>query len=292
MAQQPPEFADPSEETTPPVAPLPSAPPPVKRPVWPQRIVGAIVVVAILAIAAAVILPRQKQKVAPTPTQPSPEQVVTPTPQASEPQPPPEQVTEQPAPQPQGATPTAPQTPMPTPAPTPAPNLPNTPLQNPLMNPQTAQQVAEQMDATEKGQLVEGLHYMATYLRSAQFQDPENWELLSAAMATSGLSMIPGGATMGSAQVISLITNAKNGNEAADNLEKYSYNLPSALPQALKQQIAQVLATADNPDAAYTGVQNALKASGIQISQVTNNFLAQAIQQAAAAAQGQTPMPK
>jgi hypothetical protein len=291
MTQRVPDFADPSETPTPPTPPLASAPPPVRRPVWPQRIVGAIVVVAILAIAAAIILPRQKQKVAPTPTQPSPAQVVTPTPQASEPQPPPDQVTPQPAPQPQGATPTAP-TPTPTPAPTPAPNLPNTPQERPLMDPRTAQQVAEQMDATEKGQLVAGLRYMAQYLRAQQFQDPENWELLVAAMATSGLSMIPGGATMGSAQVISLITNAKSGNEAANNLEQYSVNLPSALPQAVKQQIAQVLATATNPDAAYTGVQKVLQGSGIQISQVTNNYLAQAIQQAAAAAQGQTPMPK
>ena len=292
MRQDAPDFADPSEEPVQPTAPLPSAPPPVQRPVWPQRIIGAITVVAILAIAAAVILPRQKQKVAPTPTQVSPEKVVTPTPQASEPQPPPEQVTDQPAPQPQGATPTAPQTPLPTPAPTPAPNLPNTPQQNPLMNPQTAQQVAEQMDATEKGQLVQGLHYMATYLRDPKFQDEEFWPIMQAALGTQGLSAIGGGATMGSAQVIALITNAKSGNEAADNIEKYTYNLPSALPQAVKQQIAQVLSTASSPDAAYTGVQGVLKASGLQLSQVTNNYLAQAIQQAAAAAQGQTPMPR
>jgi hypothetical protein len=298
MTQRQPEFEDPTPEL-PPAQPEKPAMQKAVRPVWPRRIMGAIIIVAVAAIVLAVYLPHQKQQIAPSPTATVDNPQVQPNPEAAAPQPPPLPTPDATAPMPQGAMP-ATNTPAPNnpnvPQPNPNPNVPQPQPQEqgpkPLMDPHTAQAVADQMDATEKGELVNGLHYMATYLRSPQFQDPDNWELLQAAMATSGLSMIPGGASIGTAQVIGLITQAKNGNEAADNIEQYSYNLPSALPQAVKQQIAQVLATATDPDQAYSGVQGVLNGSGIKISQVTSNYLAQAIQQAAQTATQGAPAPR
>jgi hypothetical protein len=103
--------------------------------------------------------------------------------------------------------------------------------------------------------------------------------------------MVPGGPSIGTGEVMALITNAKTNVEAADNVDRYSRNLKSALPFNVKQQIVQALALATSADEAYRTVQQVLLKNNTTLSQQAEATLRQAAQQAEQAAAGRVPTP-
>jgi hypothetical protein len=152
--------------------------------------------------------------------------------------------------------------------------------------------VAEQIDAAEVQQVQKQLPTLSNWLRNdPSCRDPEFWPILQAGLATQGASMVPGGPSIGTGEVMALITNAKTNVEAADNVDRYSRNLKSALPFNVKQQIVQALALATSADEAYRTVQQVLLKNNTTLSQQAEATLRQAAQQAEQAAAGRVPTP-
>jgi hypothetical protein len=161
------------------------------------------------------------------------------------------------------------------------------------MTPQQAQAVAEQMDAAERQQVEGQLRVLANWLRNDKScKDPDFWPILQASLATQGPAMMPGGASIGTGEVMALITNAQTNVQAADNIEHYSQNMKSALPFNIKQQIVQALSLATSADDAYSAVQGLLQKNNTTLSQQALVALQQAAQQAEQAARGRMPLPK
>jgi hypothetical protein len=288
------------EETGAPAAPAPAvapARPPenVRRKMpWQAKVAAALTVVAALAILAALLL-KGGRALPGAPTQnpqPSPNAITTPPPnQPSATQP---NLEETPTPTNQPQVQPLPNGTVPAPSPRPNPNQPlpenqqpstrapgSTSTPKPIFTPQHAQRVAEQMDAAEREQIEGQLRYLANWLRNdPSCKDPDFWPILQASLATSGPSMVPGGVSIGTGEVMALITNAQTNVQAADNVEAYSRNLKAALPWNVKQQIAQALALATSADEAYTSVQQVLRQSNTTLSQQANQVLQQAAQQA------------
>lgn len=273
---------------------------------WQAKAAAALTVVASIAILLWLFLPggpanpgRPSQAPEPSPnpvTVPPPTQPTAPNPRTAEqPQPSPTPQV-QPSPQPETTAPAPtpreqPTQPMPVPQPSqPAPGASSAP--RPLFTPEQARRVAENMDAAEKQQLQGQLRYLANWLRTDKAcKDPDFWPVLQAGLATSGPSMVPGGMSIGAGEVMALITNAETNVQAADNIERYSRNLKSALPYNVKQQIAQALALATSADEAHRSVQQVLKQNNTTLSQEANQVLIQAARQAAQAAQQQPAQP-
>jgi hypothetical protein len=276
-----------------------AAEPKRKRMPWQAKLAAVLTVVASAAILLWLFLPggpanpgdpTQAPEPSPNPvTVPPPTQPTAPNPrEAEQPQPSPTPQV-QPSPQPETTAPAPtpreqPTQPMPAPQPSqPAPGASSAP--KPLFTPEQARRVAESMDAAERQQLQGKLRYLANWLRNDKAcKDPDFWPILQAGIATSGPAMVPGGMSIGSGEVMALITNAETNVQAADNIERYSRNLKSALPYNVKQQIAQSLALATSADEAYRSVQQVLKQSNTTLSQEANQVLIQAAQEAARAA--------
>jgi len=160
-----------------------------------------------------------------------------------------------------------------------APGATSTP--RPIFSPEQARRVAEQMDAAETQQMQGQVRALANWLRNdKRFQDEDFWPIFQAGLATSGPSMVPGGASIGTGEVMALITNSQTNFQAADNLEAYSRSLKTALPYNVKQQIVQALSLATDADAAYTSVQQVLRQNNTTVSQQADQLLRQAAQQA------------
>ncbi len=215
------------------------------------------------------------------------------------PEPSPSGITTPPPTQPNLDTKAAASTPQPNPTQT-APSNPQpaggtgpTSQAGPIFTPQQAEAVAEQMDAAEREQIEGQLHYLANWLRTDQScKDPDFWPILQTTLATQGSTMIPGGMSIGTGEVMALITNAQTNIEAADNIEHYSSNLKSVLPYNVRQQIVQALALATSANDAYTAVQQVLQKSNTTLSQQALATLSQAAQEAEAAAPSRVAMPK
>ena len=281
-------------------APGAKAPEAKGRMPWQAKLAAALTVVASIAILLWLFLPGGPANPGP-PTQapePSPNPVTVPPPtQSTAPDP---RTAEQPQPSPTPEVQPSPQPDTPEPAPTPreqpiqpmpSPPQPSQPAPGassaprPLFTPEQAKRVAENMDAAERQKLQGELRMLADWLRKdRRFSDPDFWPIMQAALATSGPSMAPGGMSIGTGEVMALITNADTNVQAADNIERYSRNLKGALPYNVKQQIAQSLALATSADEAYTSVQQVLKQNDTTLSQQANQVLIQAAQQAAQAA--------
>jgi tetratricopeptide (TPR) repeat protein len=261
---------------------------------WQAKVAAALTVLAALAILLWLFLPGGRARPgAPTQNpQPSPNPITTPAPnQPSATQP---NLEETPTPTDQPQVQPLPDGTVPTPSPQPNPNQPlpdneqpsnrapgSTSTPKPIFTPQQAQQVAEQMDAAEREQVQGQLRYLANWLRNdPSCKDTDFWPILQASLATSGPSMVPGGASIGTGEVMALITNAQTNVQAADSIEAYSKNLKTALPWNVKQQIAQALALATNANEAYTSVQQVLKQSNTTLSQQANQVLQQTARQA------------
>ncbi len=219
----------------------------------------------------------------PTANQPNTEQTPTPNPQS------------QVQPQPNGTSP------VPTPLDQPQQPLPNNPQPSaqapgatssprPIFTPQQAQRVAEQIDAAETQQMQGQLQSLANWLRNDKcFQDEDFWPIFQAALATTGPSMVPGGATLGTGEVMALITNAQTNFQAADNIEARSRNLKTALPWNVKQQLVQALSLATDANQAYNSAQQVLQRNGTTLSQQADQMLRQAAQNAGQAAGQASP---
>ena len=276
-----------------------AAEPERRRMPWQAKLAAALTVVASIAILLWLFLPggpanpgppTQAPEPSPNPiTVPPPDQPTAPNPRSAEtpePTPTPEV---QPSPQPETSAPAPtpqeqPVRPMPSPPQPsqPAPGASSAP--KPIFTPEQARRVAENMEAAERQQLQGQLRYLANWLRNdPKCKDPDFWPILQAALGTSGPSMVPGGMSIGAGEVMALITNADTNVRAADNIERYSRNLKTALPYNVKQQIAQSLALATSADEAYTSVQQVLKQNNTNLSQQANQVLIQAAQQAAQA---------
>lgn len=151
----------------------------------------------------------------------------------------------------------------------------------PLFSPADAQRVVNAMDEAERREIQAGLGYLANWLRhDPACNDPDFWPILQTALATTGPSMAPQGLTFGVAEVMMCITNARSAWEAADNLERYSYNLPSVLPQDVKAQIARVLAQSTSAEQAYVYVDLVLRRNNTSVSNYATQVLMEAVRRA------------
>lgn len=270
---------------------------------WPARIAGALVVLAILAIIILAIrmkpgsppvAPNAGEQVgyaqapdqqtvqtveAAAPTGQSETQSSQQVPQSPAPVPADTGVQEQPSPPPlpaqstpdPAAAPAQEPAPQPSPAPTnqPAPASPS-----PAFTPREAEQVVAQAEATERGQIAGALGTLIAMLRQPEYQDPDNWQILQAALVTAGLSMIPGGVKQGHAEILAVISNSRNGAEAADRLERMGHQ--SAIPIAVQRQLVHILATATSYEQVINGMDQVLRSSGTQLSDQTVAQLRQA----------------
>lgn len=149
----------------------------------------------------------------------------------------------------------------------------------PLFTPQQARRVAQQAEQTERGQRWGQLQPYIAMLQREDFQDPENWQLMQTALATTGSGMIPGGPSQGHGEVMALITKARNGREAAAMIRQYGQKSPG-ISLVVQQQIAGVLSTATTEKAALDGLDRVLKTTNTQLTPQTTLNLRQAVAQA------------
>jgi len=178
----------------------------------------------------------------------------------------------------------APTQPAPAPAPSPAPQPTTAPAPQPSpqsrnpINQRQASRLVQQAETTERYQRNQAIDVFIGMLRQPQYQDPENWGLLAAGFATMGQGMIPGGPTSGTAEITSMITNSRNGAEAAARLERQKAT--SALPSGVQRQLVRVIAQARDYQDCVNGLDQALRQSGTQLSDSTvaqlKNNIAQA----------------
>ncbi len=98
---------------------------------------------------------------------------------------------------------------------------------------------------------------------------------MQAAVATMGVGMIPGGAGLGHAEIFALISQSRNGREAADRIERVGHRSP-AIPIGAQRALVRVLETARNYQDAVGGLQQVQRQYNIQLSpQTTQQLLAQ-----------------
>ena len=152
------------------------------------------------------------------------------------------------------------------------------PQAGPLFTPQQAQGLIGQAEAMERGERWGALSFLVNMLRQKEYQDPDNWPLLQAAMATSGVSMVPGGIESGHGEIFAAISNSRNGAEAANRLERMGHE-PTISP-SVQRQCVQVLATARDYNGAVSGVKRVLASNKTELSAKTMQHLDQAIARA------------
>jgi tetratricopeptide (TPR) repeat protein len=151
----------------------------------------------------------------------------------------------------------------------------------PLFTPADAQRVAETIDQAERAEIEGALGYLAEWLRrDPACNDEDFWPILQTALATTGPSMAPEGLSFGSAEVMSLIVNAPSAQQAARDLEFHSRNLRGVLPQNVKLQIAQVLASATSAEEAYVYVDTILRQNNTAVSNYATQVLMEAVRRA------------
>lgn len=201
--------------------------------------------------------PQQAPAPAPTPT---PQQPALATAQHSD-----SQSSVAPSPAPTQPAPAPAPSPTPQPTPTPAPQPSQAP-RNPI-NQRQATQLVQNAEATERAQRNQAIDLFIGMLRQPQYQDPENWALLAAAFATTGMSMVPGGPTSGTAEIASIVTNSRNGAEAATRLERQKAT--SVLPRAVQRQLVQTIARATSYQDCVNGLDQVLRQSNTQLSDQT-----------------------
>jgi hypothetical protein len=144
-----------------------------------------------------------------------------------------------------------------------------------MFTPQQAQRIVQQAAATEQGQLNRALGQIGQLLRRPEYQDPEFWPIMQTALATQGAAMIPGGAGLGHAEILAMISQSRNGREAADRIERVGHRSP-ALPIGAQRALIRVLETARNYQDAVGGLQQVQRQYNIQLSpQTTQQLLAQ-----------------
>ena len=188
---------------------------------------------------------------------------------------------QQPSPQPQTQAPPQPkpglqqQTPK---------TLRQTPQQNtqpaelpPLLTPQEANQVVKNLDGIEREQLRQGIFYSANALRASYLQDPEVWGFVCDSLPLMVASTSP---SLGAFELTDIITRARSGAEAADMLERYTYDIPSVLPGPVQRQIAAALANARTPEQAWQQTDGVLRQSGVSTTQATAQYLERTLIQA------------
>ncbi len=234
-----PDFAQPSAPRPP--TPEPQLPPPSP---WPPRIAGGVIVVSILAILLGIFLPRERPVVTPQAGPPAPR----PTPTVQ-----PQRQTVARAATVQRASP-APRRPVRTEARKPGA----------LFSPSEARAAVLQAEDAERIARDQVLQLMITELRKPQYQNVENYAILCVAMQTAGLAMIPGGPKEGHLEVITVITSARTGSEAAQRLEAMGHE--PAFTLAVENALIRVLANATGYQDILAGIQSVQAETGVTLS--------------------------
>ena len=91
-------------------------------------------------------------------------------------------------------------------------------------------------------------------------------EMLPAMLASSG-------ASLGTYEIAQVVQNTGSGAEAAAAIERYTYNLPSILPESMKQEIARILASSRTPQEAWHATDQALRVGGVATSAQSAAYL-------------------
>jgi len=154
------------------------------------------------------------------------------------------------------------------------PNRGTSSPQRGLFSESEASQVGRQANGMETGSAQGYLRTLSNWLRNdPRMQDADFWPIMQAAIATAGPSMVPGGPSVGSGEVMGALTNADTNFQAADNLDALATRLRSVLPAAVEAGIVATLSTANDADAAMQGIYGVLRTNNTQLSGDTLKYL-------------------
>ena len=261
---QSPAFAEPAPPTGPPPAqgapsPAPPAPPAAKTSSpWPKRIAAGIIVLAIVAILLGIFLPRETPEGKPNSDAPTPSNAIAQNPQPTSPG-----STSAHIPSARGIPQT--RTGVGTRVQSPQTSRQPSQRQQALFSPQEAQQLVQSVESAENAGMQQAIGLFIATLRQPEYQDPENWEIAQTALPTMLMGLAPGGLTVGYTEILGVISNSRNGAEAAARLE--AIGARSILPVAVQQQIINFLARATDYATAASGARRILSDNGVQLSE-------------------------
>jgi hypothetical protein len=149
-----------------------------------------------------------------------------------------------------------------------------------MFTPQEAQRVVQQAARTEQAAFGRALGDLARMLRQPEYQDPEMWGILQSALATTGITMIPGGIQKGHAEILAIIAQSRNGREAADRILAVGHRTP-AIPLAAQRALVAVLERCRNYQDAIAGLEQVQRQYGLQFAPETTQQLQAAFADAA-----------
>jgi hypothetical protein len=228
-------------------------------------VAAALTVVAALAILLWLFLTGGRARPgAPTQNpQPSPNPITTPSPDQPTANQPDNQMTPTPdqqpevQPQPEGTAPLG------SAQPSAGATVPNSTSRSP----EAALQVLAPVEQASKAQMYQQVGLVIAFLRKPEFQDPENMQMLGAAIGTGGLAMLPGKPSFGHAKVIALVVQSETGNEAAAKLERQAPTIVATSWAAFATEAQGILVSAQSAQEAEGLLVPLLQKHGIALGQ-------------------------
>jgi hypothetical protein len=232
---------------------------------WQGKVAAALTVVAALAILLWLFLTGGRARPgAPTQNpQPSPNPITTPSPDQPTANQPDNQMTPTPdqqpevQPQPEGTAPLG------SAQPSAGATVPNSTSRSP----EAALQVLAPVEQASKAQMYQQVGLVIAFLRKPEFQDPENMQMLGAAIGTGGLDMLPGKPSFGHAEVIALVVQSETGNEAAAKLERQAPTIVATSWAAFATEAQGILVSAQSAQEAEGLLVPLLQKHGIALGQ-------------------------
>jgi hypothetical protein len=178
--------------------------------------------------------------------------------------------TEPTAPKPPQGLPASTAAPAPAPAAAPAPQA-----RPPLFTPDRARRIADDIDRIETYQARQGIWYLAWCLANDRnLQREDMWEFEREMIVLLVAETSPSAGTLDLADIVQ--TSGTCG-EAAYRISQRAYDLESVLPEAVKRQIANSLATSVSAGEAWRQVDAALRAGGTGTTEYTAEQLRQTL---------------
>jgi tetratricopeptide (TPR) repeat protein len=236
---------------------------------WQAKVAAALTVVAALAILLWLFLPGGRaRRGAPTQNpQPSPSAIATPPPDQATANQPNDQMTPTPDQQPRVQPLPEGTAPLGSAEPGAGTARPGTASRSS----EAAREALRAIQPEAQQQFMAQLGLVLTFLRDPRFQEDMGggitmWDVTKAAFATQGLKMVPGGASVGEAEIAAIIANAPTSTAAATELERRTPGIVAASWQAFAAEGAAVVTAAASPEQAVSGLLPILRKHSVNLT--------------------------